>query len=106
MPAAAACSLTHAGIAPTAPAMLSIASSEPLFVHVENQPLAHPPRFSDRLPAADSNAFWLGGLPPSKRHAAAFTFSRITRGCLAAMRSKAIAGPSGCRRPCSQLRRV
>ena len=38
--------------------------------------------------------------------AADFTFSRMMRGCRAAIRSNPIAGPSGCRRPCSQFRRV
>jgi hypothetical protein len=39
-------------------------------------------------------------------HATDCRFSRMIRGCRAAIRSNAIAGPSGRRRPCSQLRNV
>ena len=38
--------------------------------------------------------------------AADFRFSRMILGCRAAIRSNAIAGPSGRRRPCSQFRSV
>ena len=40
------------------------------------------------------------------RHAADFTFSRMIRGCRAAILRRPIAGPSGLRRPCSQFRNV
>jgi plasmid stabilization system protein ParE len=46
---------------------------------------------------------WIDGL---WCHAADSRFSRRILGCRAAIRSSAIAGPSGFRRPCSQLRRV
>jgi len=39
-------------------------------------------------------------------YAAVWRLSRMILGCRAAMRSSAIAGPSGVRRPCSQFRRV
>ncbi len=42
----------------------------------------------------------------ASRHAEVARFSRSTRGCRAATRSSASAGPSGLRRPCSQLRKV
>ena len=46
----------------------------------------------------------LGG--PRAAYAARSRFSRMMRGCRAAMRRSARAGPSGRRRPCSQLRNV
>ena len=46
------------------------------------------------------------GLLTEGDQAEAARFSRNRRGCRAAMRNSASAGPSGLRRPCSQLRNV
>ena len=62
------------------------------------------PRKAETAARRSSVAAWCWTV--GRVHAADPTFSRMNRGCRAAMRNRAIAGPSGRRRPCSQFRSV